>query len=259
MPKEDEINITGSRECTLTISAIPERIQGRPKNRSNLRSRTGINRPCDLGAIDEWFSAELAFVEPRSHQDVIRTVHKHLDDFLKWPASAILLWNGCVRPTDKIRHNYPLTVKTYAKAVNIESIKASELSDTVSLKSFCNGPAVAAFQLAGGARPNRRGSTNQWNIHHIYSGKFFYLGKEVTLHARQDGKHFTQSAGLVAVHPIADQICDEFPCFSWLLRAMAFLKFGYDPDQVFSVNAHDEYGFVEGTNCYVVPPDKTAG
>lgn len=64
-------------------------------------------------------------------------------------------------------------------------------------------------------------------------GKFPYVDRDSTLHAVKDGAHFTQSAGLVATHPIVDQMCDEYPFFSWYLRAIAFKKFGYDPDGVF--------------------------
>jgi len=58
-------------------------------------------------------------------------------------------------------------------------------------------------------------------------------------------------AGLVAAHPIADAICDEIPFFSWLLRAHSFLRFGYDPDGVFSADT-DDYGFRSGTACELI-------
>jgi len=62
------------------------------------------------------------------------------------------------------------------------------------------------------------------------------------LHATKKVCHFTQSAGLVAVHPIADALADEFPFFTWLLRAEAFVRFKYDPDGVFSTT-QNELGF----------------
>jgi hypothetical protein len=57
------------------------------------------------------------------------------------------------------------------------------------------------------------------------------------------------------VHPIADSLADEYPLFTWLLRAKAFIKFGYDPDRVFSRDV-DSYGFAAGRSCRVidVPP-----
>lgn len=44
------------------------------------------------------------------------------------------------------------------------------------------------------------------------------------------------------MHPIAEALKDEHFRFAWLLRREAFLRFGYDPDAVFSDNV-DEYGF----------------
>lgn len=114
-----------------------------------------------------------------------------------------------------------------------------------------NGPAIAAFLLAKGARPTRFGSSNAWSIHRRYSGNFPYRVGEATLHAQKACYHFTQSAGLVAAHPVADALVDEFPFFDWLLRAEAFRRFGYDPDHVFGVD-HDAYGFVPGSHRRVI-------
>ena len=118
-----------------------------------------------------------------------------------------------------------------------------------------NGPAILAFKAAGGSRPNLSGSTHAWHIHHLYSGKFPYCGKTETLHAAGSGLHFTQSAGLVAIHPIADAASDEYPWFAWLLRAESFLLFGYDPDAVFDGKI-DPLGFApgKGKSCQVVWP-----
>jgi len=114
-----------------------------------------------------------------------------------------------------------------------------------------NGPAIASFRLAGGKRPPRFGSSNSWSIHHLYSGKFPYPGYQETTHAAKSCLHFTQSAGLIAVHPIADAMVDEFPFFAWLLRGGAFLRFGYDPDGVFS-SSRDDCGFIAGRVCRVI-------
>ena len=115
-----------------------------------------------------------------------------------------------------------------------------------------NGPAIASFLLAGGTRPERFGSSNAWSIHHLYSGKFPYHGRKVTIHAAKEFNHFTQSAGLIAAHPVADALVDEFPFFTWLLRAQAYLRFGYDPDSAFG-KPRDEYGFETGRRYRVVP------
>jgi len=87
-------------------------------------------------------------------------------------------------------------------------------------------------------RPERFGSSNAWSVHHLYSGKFLYYERS------------TQSAGVVAVHPVADAV-DEFPFLTWLLRARVYQKFGYDPDSAFS-KTRDEYGFKQGRACEVI-------
>ena len=160
----------------------------------------------------------------------------NLKQFAQWPKRAILLWEGCDR-TPRY-HNYPDVVKNDARERNIK------------LDSRANGPAIAAYRFAGGRRPGRFGSSNEWSIHHLYSGKFPHWDRERTLHATEDGLHFTQSAGLIALHPIADALCDEFPFFSWCLRSKSFSSFGYDPDGVFSTE-RDKYGFATGHSCEI--------
>jgi len=66
----------------------------------------------------------------------------------------------------------------------------------------------------------------------------------MSFHAMKDVKHFTLAAGLVAKHPIAKALKDEYFYFAWQLRHEAFQRFGYDPDAVLSENV-DEYGFKE--------------
>ena len=53
----------------------------------------------------------------------------------------------------------------------------------------------------------------------------------------KDGNHFTKSAGLVAIHPVAEAPGGECFYFAWLLRHEAFLRFGYDPDAALSGRA----------------------
>jgi hypothetical protein len=88
------------------------------------------------------------------------------------------------------------------------------------------------FENAGGNIP-LKGNGKSWSIHHLYSGDFPYKDKKQTLHAVKVKLHFTHTAGLVAIHPLADAAAHEYACFSWFLRAKAFLLFGYDPDNVF--------------------------
>ena len=157
--------------------------------------------------------------------------------FVAWPRSALLLWRGCDRvPEDGKRQKY----FSYP-----DVIKAKARSAGIVLDTRPNGPAIAAFQLAGGSRPPRFGSSNAWSIHHLYSGKFPYHVRNSTTHAAKNGDHFTQSAGLIAAHPVADALVDEFPFFAWYLRAEAHQRFGYDPDGVFGPEV-DELGFHKG-------------
>jgi hypothetical protein len=211
----------------------------------NLQSPNGIVEYCDLSDLEGWFSRELSQISSEPQRTVLTNVAGNLDSFVRWAGEAILLWPGCDRVPEPGRRqryfSYPGHLKEMAR---VRSIR---------LDTRANGPAVASFQLAGGQRPQRFGSQNSWSIHHIYSGKFPYRGYEETIHAAKDCHHFTQSAGLMAVHPIADSLADEYPFFTWLLRAKAFKRFGYDPDRVFSRDV-DIYGFAAGHACRVIDP-----
>ena len=63
--------------------------------------------------------------------------------------------------------------------------------------------------------------------------KFPAPGAERTIRAVNDGRYFTEIAGLVAMPPIAEALADEVPYFAWLHRREAFERFGFDPDGVF--------------------------
>ena len=208
----------------------------------NLAAPNGLLAPVDLANTERWFDSESSQIEPESLRLVLHHVTSNLNDFVRWPARAMLLWEGCDRITpegEKHRyHRYPESVCQLAK------------SKRVTLDGRPNGPAIAAFVLAGGDRPARFGSTNGWPIHHLYSGKFPYIDQTTTTHAIKKPLHFTQSAGLIAAHPVADVLCDEFPSFAWLLRAESFRRFGYDPDSVFSPSP-DRMGFAYGHACEI--------
>lgn len=143
---------------------------------------------------------------------MVHEVAGHLNEFVRWPARAVLLWEGCDRrrPEDKKQkyHSYPQSIRELSRKLEIN------------LDTRPNGPAIAAFLVAGGNRPERFGSSNSWSIHHVYSGKFPYIDKTHTTHASKDCRHFTQSAGLIATHPIADAMCDEFPFFACLRASL---------------------------------------
>ena len=208
----------------------------RNPSRFNLTSPNQIRHPCLISDLEGWFNSEVQVIpEPAIRETSIHIV-KNLEAFIRFPLESVLLWRGCDRvppPGQRVRyHEYPRTIKDAAKTRHIY------------LDGRPNGPAIASFFFGGGQRPQRFGSSNCWSIHHLYSGKFPYPGKSASLHAPNDGLSFTQSAGLIAVHPFADALADEFPAFAWLLRAHAFLKFGYDPDGVLATEAHDDFGFV---------------
>ncbi len=209
----------------------------------NLSAPNGIVKPCELTDLEEWFARELTQVPNPAERNILKVVAHELDSFVRWASEAVLLWPGCDRvpPAGKKQKyfSFPVHIRQMAK------------SGRVRLDTRPNGPAIASFLLAGGTRPPRFGSSNAWSIHHLYSGKFPYCGRKETTHASKECNHFTQSAGLVAAHPVADALVDEFPSFAWLLRAEAYRRFGYDPDSVFSAD-HDQYGFVAGRQCRVI-------
>lgn len=161
-----------------------------------------------------------------TEKKIVNEVWNHRIQFIKWPARARLLWLGCARIK---YHSVP------------DEIKREARSKGVPVDSRSNGPAIMSFLLAGGERPTR--SNNQgWHIDHIYDGKLPWAFGKKTLHAVKDGNHFTQSAGLIAIHPIAEALRDEYFFFAWILRHEAFQRFNYDPDEVFCEKI-DEYGF----------------
>ncbi|WP_423933750.1 hypothetical protein [Chlorobium sp.] len=150
---------------------------------------------------------------------VVDHVWNHRNLFIQWAARGDCWWPGCVR----VRfHKYSTDQRAELKAAKIRV-------DTRS-----NGPAIMAFLLAEGSRPDRDFPGRQWSIHHIYDGKFPAPNRTLTAHAVKDGSLFTDTAGLVAVHPVADALADEVAYFAWLLRFEAFERFGFDPDFVFS-------------------------
>jgi hypothetical protein len=167
----------------------------------------------------DWLTALREGV-PDVYLRVADDVWANRDAFIKWPSRPLLFMPGTVRGVTKY-HSY--------SAEEIDQIRATGARpDTLS-----NGPAVMAFRVAGGLRPRRAAGRKGWAIHHIYDGQYPAPGKVTSIRAVKDGKYFTEAAGLVAVHPIADALADEVVYFAWLLRHQAFLRFEFDPDRVF--------------------------
>ena len=143
------------------------------------------------------------------------------DDYIKWSKERILLIPGLVRPKAGF-HKYSLELTRKFKEKGIP------------IGSRTNGPAIMSYLFAGGARPSRRGSDHEWTIHHIYDGKFALENGNQSVRAVNHGDHFTESAGVVVIHPVADALADEYFFFAWMLRLEAFKRFGYNPDKVFA-------------------------
>ena len=153
-----------------------------------------------------------------AYETALDLIYQNQTTFVSWPKRQLLLLPGVTRETRY--HQYPTAVILRLRNAGITPDRRN------------NGPAICSFLLAGGVRPLRE--TGQgWHIHHIYDGKFLHPKKTATTHAVRDGQYFTEAAGLVALHPIANALADEFSEFAWWLRKEAFRRFGFDPDCVF--------------------------
>jgi len=161
-----------------------------------------------------------------SRNRIANEIWSDKDSFIRWPNRSLLFWSGLVRhPNGKRKDCYEFSVKHKAL------LKRASLEED----ARNNGPAILAFRLAGGDRPTRTDfPRHHWSIHHIYDGRFSAKKGKSVLHAARDGNHFTQSAGLVALHPLADGLVGDCSYFAWLLRYEAFKRFDYDPDGIFN-------------------------
>jgi hypothetical protein len=178
-----------------------------------------------------WYLGLPEFIQKIAEEDdpvsvrIATLVWANRKRFVRWPQKQLLLWPGCTRRNDHANprcYTYPRSVADELKKVNVKA-------DTRS-----NGPAIAAFLLSGGKRPIRTDLRWGWSIHHIYDGKFPAPGRKSALHATRRGQHFTQTAGLAALHPIADGLAGDCAYFAWILRYESYKRFGYDPDRVFA-------------------------
>src|SRR4051812_47586855 len=88
-------------------------------------------------------------------------------------------------------------------------------------------------------------STGYWRLRHLYDGRFVFEGREWSSNALAERYHFTQSAGMILLHPVIAKLWERCGSIVKSLRARAFVEFGHDPDEYFSTGKHDRFGFVE--------------
>jgi hypothetical protein len=147
------------------------------------------------------------------------------DTYIRWPRRQRLLLPGVVRHPDGNKpecYDYPPELVAEIQQAGLPVDRRN------------NGPAILAFQLTGGDRPRRPYPEKwAWTIHHIYDGQHPHTNNQPVPHAIRDGSLFTESAGLVAVHPLADYVVTDVSLLAWLLRWEAFRRFKYDPMNVF--------------------------
>lgn len=163
--------------------------------------------------------SDLRETTPEHVLHVVDTVWSQKDNFVRWPQRAFAFMRGAVRVP---YHVYAIEQLQQLRSARVAADRRS------------NGPAIAAYLLAGGTRPQRVAPGRSWSIHHIYDGQFPLPPLATSVRAVVDGSLFTEAAGLVAIHPVADALADEVPYFAWLLRQEAFERFRFDPDRVFA-------------------------
>ncbi|MCU1338242.1 MAG: hypothetical protein JWO19_3823 [Bryobacterales bacterium] len=187
-----------------------------------------------------------------SKETIVAEAEHDLSCWIAWPKRALLLWEGCVRERENLRVEWtkPGTGKAwkYVYPPELDSLlRREEINPDVRMR---NGPTQTAFLLARGERPPAG-----WEHHHLYDGCNYWHTKDAVqpLHAVNHPLHFTQSAGIVATTREAHLSCRTDPYLVLLLRLIAFLKFGYDPDGMFSTPPKDD-GFADGYSFDKVYP-----
>lgn len=168
----------------------------------------------------DWLQ-QLAASAPDTEWAAIRSMCFEPSCFFEWPQVGMLLWPGCTRDDESQQHEYPAKLAS-------QLLRLGLIPDTRN-----NGPAIMAFRAAGGIRPVC--GDEGWHIHHIYDNTGPINGGVIPVpHAVRDGNLFTHSGGLVAAHPIAHHLAHQSDLLKWLLRREAFLRFGFDPMNVFT-------------------------
>jgi hypothetical protein len=116
-----------------------------------------------------------------------------------------------------------------------DSVRRKARKHGVSVDTRSNGPAVMAFELAGGVNRPKRAQGLRWSVHHIYDGHHTWPGQDSSVRAVADPQYFTDARGLVAAHPVFDAAAGEYAWLAWKLRLEAFDRFGFDPDGVLAL------------------------
>jgi len=105
-------------------------------------------------------------------------------------------------------------------------------------------PRGSAFRCAGGNVPQAVPDADAWQLIHLYAAAPAF-DNGAAFDGTAQPKHYTQSAGLVAVHPVVYHLTGQFPCIVWTLRARSFMRFNHDPANYFAPQSqHDNCGFV---------------
>jgi hypothetical protein len=152
-------------------------------------------------------------------------IWRQRETYFRWPKEMRIISHDWVRDPDGRRRDCYNYRPELAEEIRRAGLRVDRRN---------NGPAIISFLLAGGERPRRPyPSTWGWTIHHIYDGQHPRIENERVPHAINDPSLFTDSRGLVAVHPVADYIAIHEPLLAWLLRWEAFLRFQFDPMGVF--------------------------
>ncbi len=185
-----------------------------------IRLAENLDNPSRLQDAPRWLKAMW-----RNRFDVgvqsAMAIWRKRETYFRWPKEQRIISRSWVRHPDGRRTNcydYP-----------------AELAQEIVRAGLCingrnDGPAITSFLLAGGERPRRPyPSTWGWSIHHVYDGRHPRFPDQQVPLAISDPQLFTNSAGLVAAHPLADYVAAREPLLAWLLRWEAFLRFGFDP------------------------------
>jgi hypothetical protein len=84
--------------------------QARSKVRFNLESPNGLKASCDLAAMGRWFEEEALALPGKVDREIMLAVFSNLDQFVRFPDEALLMWPGCARRARKY-HRYPVLIK----------------------------------------------------------------------------------------------------------------------------------------------------